>query len=105
MIVYHGNDKKTAKIIKQTGILKGDFPLFGVGVCLSYNTARSFSGRKVQKYLNNGREYARKNIAVIKFEIESCLLIGATKESNHDAFTLNINGKPLKELKIKPISI
>ncbi len=99
MKLYHGTDTKTARLIVKTRTLKGDYPLFGVGVCTCPQRALNYAAIKVQKYLSRGREYARKNIAVIEFEADETILVHACNESSHNAYTLNHeNGRSIKEL-------
>ncbi|MEO6304809.1 MAG: hypothetical protein ABIP51_16735 [Bacteroidia bacterium] len=99
MTVFHGTDIETAKIIIETGVLKGDAPLFGSGFCTNKGIALSFAAVKVQKYLSKGREYASSQIAIIEFEITDEIFKSAYKESNLGAFTMEENNKPIKEYK------
>lgn len=97
MTVYHGTDKETAKVIIKTGVLKGDWPSFRVGVCLDVDCAKNYAAVKIQKYLKHGRAFARKQLAILEFDMPETLLMDVTKESERNAYTLN----GIKELKTK----
>ena len=102
MKFYHGTDIKTAKIIVSTGILKGDYPLFGVGICTSPQRALNFANiRCTGLFIKKGLSQVRRSICLIEFDASTDILIGATSENCKDAFTLNNGNSPVKELRGK----
>lgn len=88
MVIYHGTDLETAKKILKEKELKGDYPLFGPGVCTTIDRAKNFAAIKCQKYLSKGRDYTRKQIAVLELEIDDKYKEDFYPENVSDAFTI-----------------
>jgi hypothetical protein len=96
MKVFHGTDKATKRKIISEGRLTG-CPTFGPGVCLSRERALNFASIKVQKHLHKGRDYARRQIAILEFEIEEKFFLEFAKpDTMPDVFTF----PAFKEIKI-----
>ncbi len=100
MIVYHGTDVKAMNSILKERVLRGDPPLFGVGVCTTLRQAMDFCCMKAGP---KTRRVAR----VLRLEVRAELLSSATPESCGEAVTLNRAGsrRPLHELSLDDESV
>ena len=94
-VVYHGTDLKAANAIRRQGVLRGDWPLFGPGICLTLERAVNFVCIKAGAR-------TRRTGRVLELTIEPSLLANAEPETVCDALTLvdDVAYRPLRELRL-----
>ncbi len=101
MLLYHGTDKQAAEEILRTKVLKGDYPSFGPGVCITIERALNYSVIKTIKHGLKARAMGR----IVIFELSDEVLNQSTKDSP-EAYTLNKNDIfPLKTIQLLNVRV